>query len=130
MKIAHLIPALTRGGAEKVAVELANTGVAAGHDVALVAGWDVDRDLLAAISIRGSISAPCRPRGPGRLARYANAFRWTRANRNWLLAQDVVHCHLTLAAFVGTLLGRMRPSAGAGRRSSRRSTRSACRFRR
>lgn len=112
MKIAHLIPALTRGGAEKVAVELANAGVAAGHDVALVAGWDVDRDLLASDLDSRIDFRTMSPAGTGRLARYANALRWTCANRNWLLAQDVVHCHLTLAAFVGTLLGRMRPKRG------------------
>lgn len=112
MKIAHLIPALTRGGAEKVAVELANAGVAAGHEVALVAGWEVDRELLARdLDPRIDFRA-MSPAGTARLARYANAFRWSLANRNWLLAQDVVHCHLTLAAFVGTLLGRMRPRGG------------------
>ena len=45
-KIVHVIPALTKGGAERVAVDLANQQLARGHDVWMVAGSKVDERLL------------------------------------------------------------------------------------
>ena len=42
MNIVHVVPALTKGGAERVAVELANHAVGSGHKVTLIAGWSVD----------------------------------------------------------------------------------------
>ena len=46
MNIVHVVPALTKGGAERVAVELANHAVGSGHKVTLLLGWSVDPLLL------------------------------------------------------------------------------------
>ena len=39
MKIIHVISGLTKGGGERVAIELANKAVENGDDVTLIAGW-------------------------------------------------------------------------------------------
>ena len=46
MKIAHVVPALTKGGGEKVAAELANHASRAGHKITMIVGWPVDPSLL------------------------------------------------------------------------------------
>ena len=46
LNIAHIVPALTKGGAERVAVDLANCSARDGHSVSLIVGWKVDAELL------------------------------------------------------------------------------------
>ena len=46
MKITHLNPALTKGGAEKVLVDLANLAARQGHEVSIVSAIAVDPVLL------------------------------------------------------------------------------------
>ena len=46
MKITHVVPALTKGGGEKVAAELANHASRSGHKTAMIVGWPVDPRLL------------------------------------------------------------------------------------
>ena len=105
MKITHVIPALTRGGAERVVVDLANAAAGRGHDVIILIGHSGDPSLFS-IDDRVQIRA-IRPRGPVR-AVYPHLLPYIWRNRGWLLEQDIVHCHLTLGAVFGSILGRMR----------------------
>ena len=41
-----MLPALTKGGGEKVAVELANHAARAGHNITIIVGWSVNPRLL------------------------------------------------------------------------------------
>jgi len=105
MKITHVIPTLTRGGAERVVVDLANAAAARGHDVTILIGHSCDLSLFAideGVAIRA-----IRPRGPVR-ALYPHLLPYIWRNRRWLLEQDIVHCHLTLGAVFGSILGRLR----------------------
>ena len=47
MKIVHVIPALTKGGAERVVVDLANAAVEEGHEVSIVAAVPAPPQLVA-----------------------------------------------------------------------------------
>ena len=105
MKITHVIPALTRGGAERVVVDLANAAVGRGHDVTILIGHSGDRSLFS-IDDRVNIRA-IRTRGPVR-AVYPHLLPYIWRNRRWLFEQDIVHCHLTLGAVFGSILGRLR----------------------
>lgn len=106
MKIVHVIPALTKGGAERVLVDLANSAVGAGHDVAIIAavpapaeliGWrlrpEVTLHYVGGRSIRGS---------------YLRLLPWLLRNRRWIFEQDVVHCHLTFGSVLAAVLQRLR----------------------
>ena len=100
MKIVHVLPALTKGGGEKVAVELANYSVKAGHKVTILAAYPVDPTLLQnslhpLVDVKFISSRKKRP--------YSTTFRWLSKNRAWLFQQDILHCHLTYGAFFGTL---------------------------
>ena len=105
MKITHVIPALTRGGAERVVVDLANAAAGRGHDVTIVIGHSGDPSLFS-VDDRVNIRA-IRPRGPVR-AVYPHLLPYIWRNRRWLFDQDIVHCHLTLGAVFGSMLGRLR----------------------
>jgi glycosyltransferase involved in cell wall biosynthesis len=113
MKIIHLLPALTKGGAESMVVELANQAAAAGHDVTVVIAFPVDptlnQDKLnAAVAVQ-----LINPPGRGVATRYLALLPWLWRNRRFLSQQDVVHCHLTFATLAGSLLQIARWLAGA-----------------
>lgn len=104
MKILHLLPALTKGGGERVAVDLANESIRQGHQVSLVAAYPVDPAELAdrlstKVELRFISAAP-----PGRLAKFRTASRWVKANWEWIAGHDVVHAHLTFGGYVAGLI--------------------------
>lgn len=107
MRIVHVVPALGKGGAERVAVDLANQQCADGHEVSLVAGWRVDEHLL-----RNEVSAGVRfeymSSGATRLGRYLAGTWWIFRRRNWLFGQEIIHAHMTFAAVMATWLGVLR----------------------
>ena len=104
MKITQLNPALTKGGAEKVLVDLANIAVHNGHEVSIVSARAVDPALLQD-QIDPSVSLHfVTERDSGKGASYAAMLPWLARNWHWLSQQDVVHCHLTYGALLGSAL--------------------------
>jgi len=100
-----MIPALTKGGAERVAVDLANSSARNGHMVTVVAGWKVDEQLLRVrlLPVVGVLYMIDEPPS-NRLQCYRIGFAWILRNLVWLLRQDVLHLHLTQMAVFGTVL--------------------------
>lgn len=112
MKITHLNPALTKGGAEKVLVDLANLAVAQGHEVSIVSARQVDPALL-----QDQVDPRVRlhfvsEQATGKGASYAAMLPWLARNWHWLREQDVVHCHLTYGALLGSAIRLRRSIAG------------------
>jgi glycosyltransferase involved in cell wall biosynthesis len=104
MKITHLNPALTKGGAEKVLVDLANLAVAQGHEVGIVSARKVDPALLQdQVDPRVKLHFVTE-RATGKGASYAAMLPWLARNWHWLREQDVVHCHLTYGALLGSAI--------------------------
>ena len=108
MNIVQMIPVLCKGGAERVAIDLANHAARAGHNVTILAAFPADPGLLPtaiepAVRLR-YVSAGER----GRLGRYAALLPWLWANRRWLADQDVVHCHLSFSAAAATAIRALR----------------------
>jgi len=104
MKIVHFIPVLTKGGAERVAVDLANAAVADGHEVTVLAAYPVDEKLL-----KNRLSSEVEVRfmsgyASGRILRYVASLRWLLSHWNWLGTRDILHCHLTQASALGALI--------------------------
>lgn len=112
MKIVHLIPALTKGGAERVVVELANQAAREGHDVTVVAAVAAPPELLADQLVPEVGYVAISPPGSARAAWYGAGIAWGWRNRAMLAASDVIHCHLTFASLAGTLFGWGRRLAG------------------
>ena len=115
MKIVQMIPVLCKGGAERVAIDLANHAARSGHDVTIVAAFPADPALLPtpiepAVRLR-YISERAR----GRFARYGALLPWLWANRRWLAGQDIIHCHLSFSAAAATAIRSVRRLARRGR---------------
>lgn len=101
MRIVHAIPALTRGGAERVVVDLANEAARRGHEVTILTAVAAPPELLpgplhAAVSLR-----QVTPSGISRRWAYTKMLGWALRNRRWLLTQDVIHGHLTFGSMLG-----------------------------
>src|SRR3569833_832498 len=86
MKIAHVIPALTKGGAERVVVDLANAAVDDGHDVSIVAAVPAPPELIAG-ELRHEVNVMHVGTGSIRPAYLRLVPRLIR-NRKWLFGQD------------------------------------------
>jgi glycosyltransferase involved in cell wall biosynthesis len=115
MKITHLNPALTKGGAEKVLVDLANLAVAQGHEVHIVSAIAVDPRLLQEqVDPRVKLHFVC-PFGSGKARAYGAMLPWLARNWHWLEQQDVIHCHMTYGALLGSAI-RLRPSVAGSHR--------------
>ncbi len=113
MKIAHVLPALTKGGGERVVVELANQAVRAAHQVTVIAAWPVDAELLRD-ALHPAVRVWYISNSMGsRVGRYLCMLPWLWRNRSWLVEQDVLHCHLTYGAIFGTAMGILRRVSGA-----------------
>lgn len=101
MKIIHVLSGLTKGGGERVAVELANQAAAHGDVVTIVSGWPEDSAYLQNkvhpdITIRFVT-------GSKRYV-YLKVVAWIFVNRKWICSHDVLHCHLTFGAFFGSIV--------------------------
>jgi glycosyltransferase involved in cell wall biosynthesis len=115
MKITHLNPALTKGGAEKVLVDLANLAVAQGHDVSIVSARAVDPALLQEQVDQRVHLHFVTSQTTGKGASYAAMLPWLMRNWHWLELQDVVHCHLTYGALLGSAIRMRRALAGSNK---------------
>ena len=105
MKIAHIIRSLEVGGAEHVTVELANLFAGQGEDVTIFAAWPTSNGSSLRDRLGPSVHVEyvgCRKRSL--IGTYATALSWAWRNRRRLLSYDVLHCHLTYGAFLGTIL--------------------------
>ncbi len=103
-KIVHVLPTLTRGGGERVAVELANYASMAGHQVTIVVAFLVDPALLQdELDPRVQVLCVSNSIGP-RIGKYFGIFPWLWRNRLWLAKQDILHCHLSYGAGLGMIV--------------------------
>ena len=110
MKIVHVLPALTKGGGERVAAELANHAARAGHQVTLIAGWPVDPTLLRD-ALHSEVQVLYVSKfTESKLSRYFSLASWLWRHRAWLADQDILHCHLTYGAIFGTIAKALRAS--------------------
>lgn len=104
MKIAHVVPALTKGGGEKVASELANHASRAGHKITMIVGWPVDSSLLRD-NLLTDVNVICVSKKlRSRIGRYLGLILWLWQNRDLLGRQDVIHCHLSYGLMFGFLV--------------------------
>lgn len=101
MKITHVLPALTKGGGERVAADLANQAALDGHEVTVIAAYPVDsaqlRDFLCPEVRVDYISDTVVPKSRV----YFSIVPWLLKHRSWLSGQDVIHCHLTYGSAFG-----------------------------
>lgn len=104
MKIVHALPALIKGGGERVAVDLANAAAKDGHKVTLLAVYNVDDNLLRHKLSKDIDIKYIIPGVSHKILRYFAGLPWIWKNKKWLASQDILHIHMTQAAIYGTLI--------------------------
>ena len=102
--IVHLIPGLTKGGAERVVIELANSFSSQGYSVSIVAICNFDKKLMPSILHSNVNIIYINSLPQSFLKRYLTSFLWLYFNRKWLLHQDILHVHLTQSSLLATLV--------------------------
>lgn len=117
MKITHVLPALTKGGGERVAADLASQAAQAGHDVTIIAAWPVDsaqlRDALhpdVQVWYVSDVDV-----APSKVGVYLRILPWLWRHRSWLAEQNILHCHLTYGEVFGTAVRFFRLALGSQR---------------
>jgi glycosyltransferase involved in cell wall biosynthesis len=103
-----MIPALTKGGAERVAVDLANASVRSSHSVTVVVGRKID-DKILRVRLDPAVKVIyMTEKLGGKIYFYCAGLAWIFKKRKWLATQDVLHLHLTQMAVLGTVMYAMR----------------------
>ena len=103
LQITHVIPALTIGGGERVAVEILNYMVTLRHKATLILAFPVDPAYLQ-YHLKPQVRVIFIAKySDTKLKRYWLTIPWVICNKKWLLEQDILHCHLTYGSFFGLL---------------------------
>ena len=111
MKILHVISQLAKGGAERVAVELANRFNRSGDEVAMLVTHPMDPTLLQDILDRAVNVSFVTSHPRSRAVTYAAALVWLVRNREFVLTRDIVHVHLTFGSVFGIFISLARKLA-------------------
>lgn len=81
----------------------ANHAARSGHEVTIVSAYPIDAGLMLD-GIDPGIRIRHVADRPSRFGKYARLAPWLVGNRQWLLDQDIIHCHLTFGAVAGTAI--------------------------
>jgi glycosyltransferase involved in cell wall biosynthesis len=104
MNILQVIPALTKGGAERVVIELSNVLSNYGHQVTILCSHKVDSALNQG-SLRQEIQVVAiLEKSYSRPVRYFLISKWLLLNWKMLKKFDVIHCHLSFGLYIGTYI--------------------------
>lgn len=104
MKILQVIPHLSKGGAEKVVVELSNSLVQLDHEVVVLVAQQVPKELNENFLDRRIRVKSISNSNTNKIRFYILLPIWILKNRSELNRFDVVHCHLTFGLIFGIML--------------------------
>ena len=101
MRILQVLPHLSKGGAERIVIELSNALIDEGHNVTLLLAMQVDPVLNQQYLSEFVLVETVSSRKKNRLLTYLLLPIWVIKNRKLLRTYDVVHCHLTYGLVFG-----------------------------
>ena len=101
MRILHVVPTLSKGGGEKILVDLANKFFEEGHEIEVLQGWPSEFELqqknlnkkIHVITVASN-----------KLWAYIKMPFWIVCKREYLSSFDLIHNHLLWASLFGTLV--------------------------
>jgi glycosyltransferase involved in cell wall biosynthesis len=103
MQILQVLPHLSKGGAERVVIELSNELVAVGHNVTLLLAYPVN-PILNQQYLDERVKVDFVLTEPGkRILQYLKLPFWVAKNWRVLRSYEVIHCHLTYGLVFGFL---------------------------
>jgi glycosyltransferase involved in cell wall biosynthesis len=111
MRILQVFPHLSKGGAERVVIELSNSLVEIENEVTILLAYPVEgslnqNDLSEKITLQ-FISKKRK----NRIQPYFQLLYWIVKNRRNLESYDVIHCHLTYGLIFGSIISMRRKFA-------------------
>jgi glycosyltransferase involved in cell wall biosynthesis len=112
MRILQVIPTLSKGGAERVVVELANASVDSGYEITVLLAYPVDYDLNQRFLESEITVFSVSPKQVSRLTQYVKLPFWVAKNWRALKGFDVIHCHLTFGLVLGLIVSARRKISG------------------
>ena len=104
MRILQVLPHLSKGGAERVVIELSNALVEAGHEVTLLAAFPVDPVLNQQYLDKRVKVKFASPNSANRSIEYLKLPFCVIRYWKVLKTYDVIHCHLTYGLVFGFLI--------------------------
>jgi len=112
MRILQVIPTLSKGGAERVVIELANASIVSGDEITVLLAYPVDYDLNQRF-LKSEITVYfVSPKQFSRLLQYIKLPFWVTKNWRFLKDFDVIHCHLTFGLIFGLIVSAHRKISG------------------
>jgi glycosyltransferase involved in cell wall biosynthesis len=108
MRILQVLPHFSKGGAEKVVIELTNSLIATGHQVTVLLAHPVDPSLNQNQLVNDAQVRFVVSRGNDFYSHYLILPFWTARNWKVLKTYDVIHCHLTYGLIFGFLISILR----------------------
>lgn len=104
MKILHIIPLISKGGAEKIAISLANHATSKGHFVAFLSYCPAEPSEYPA-SFSQKVQQRFIVKNEKKLQfRYFKLLIWLYQARDWVFSFDIIHCHLIFGSVAGTMI--------------------------
>jgi glycosyltransferase involved in cell wall biosynthesis len=104
MRILQVIPTLTKGGAERVVVELANASIVSGDNVTVLLAYPADYGLNQRFLKSEIVVRLVSSKRTSRLFQYCKLPFWVTKNWHFLKGFDVIHCHLTFGLVFGLIV--------------------------
>ena len=104
MRILQVIPTLTKGGAERVVIELANASMISGDEITVLLAYPVEYDLNQQFLENDVTVYFVSPKQLSRLFQYIKLPFWVNKNWKFLDGFDVIHCHLTFGLLFGLIV--------------------------
>ena len=108
MRILQVLPHLSKGGAERVVVELSNSLIEAGHEVTLLVAFPVDPVLNQQYLDKRVTLKFASLKSANRGLAYLRLPLWIAREWKVMKTYDVIHCHLTFGLFFGSLISLFR----------------------
>lgn len=104
MRVLNILPALTKGGAENVVINLCNELSDLGHEVDLLLFYPTNSNLgLNLISSHTSVSYISEKRREP-IRQLLSSFLWVFNNRKILKGYDIIHAHLTMPSILASFI--------------------------
>lgn len=111
MRLLQVLPHLSKGGAERVVVELSNALIDAGHEVTLLMAFPVEYDLNQKYLDKRIKVQFVSQYSTNRILAYAKIPFYIARYWRVLKTYDAIHCHLTYGLAFGSLISFFRKIA-------------------
>ena len=108
MRILQVLPHLSKGGAERVVVDLSNSLVKVGHEVTVLLAFQVNPSLNQEYLDHKVKVQFVSPNGGSRILQYVKLPFWVVRHWKLLNTYDVIHCHLTFGLIFGFIISLFR----------------------